>query len=224
MEIDVIKFNNNYAALAALLGRNPKSIYVADLRTQTAATESGVRLVNGQTIPSAGLTVATPNPLYVKGHFNAYSAHLGTTNTTKAIPASLVADAITILSGNWNDGNSGSTLGSRTASDTTINAAVLTGIVPTGNGYYSGGAENSIRLLEDWSNKTLTFNGSTVVLFYSQFATAPWGASQDVYNPPIRNWSFDRNFIDPAKLPLGTPELRTLFRGEVTTLQANATQ
>jgi hypothetical protein len=41
-------------------------VYVVDQRTQSSSTESGVRLVNGETLPPHGLTVATPNPLYVK--------------------------------------------------------------------------------------------------------------------------------------------------------------
>jgi hypothetical protein len=47
----------------------------------------------------SGFTVATPNPLYVWGNYNCpNSAYLGTTNTTTDYPASLVSDALTILS------------------------------------------------------------------------------------------------------------------------------
>lgn len=216
-EIDIghlKRWSETNNTLRAALGRDIRSIYVADKRTQSAGTESGVRLVNGQTLPSLGLTVATPNPLYVKGHYNAPAADLGTANTAHTRPASLVADAVTLLSGNWNDGNSDGSLNSRIASDTTVNAALIGGIVPTADGFYSGGVENFPRFLEKWSGKTLTYNGSMVVMFYSQIANAPWGGTADVYSPPSRNWAFDVNFMDATKLPPGTPELRAIVRGD----------
>ena len=220
-EINIGDFINQYTTLTTLLGRNPKVLYVADLRTQSAGTVSGVRLINGQTLPSAGLTVATFNPLYVKGHYNAPSGALGTTNTSGTVPASLVTDGITILSGNWADSNSTDDLTVRLASSTTVNAGVIAGIVPSGGGYYSGGAENFWRLLENWSGDTFTFNGSMVALFPSQIATAPWGATSDVYNPPTRKLSLDWNFKNPAKLPPGTPELRTLIRSQWAMIRPN---
>ena len=215
-EIDVgklVTWSQTNDTLRSTLGRDVRSIYVADQRTQTGSTQSGVRVKNGQTLPSLGLTVATPNPLYVQGHFNAPAAYLGTTNTSLAKPASLVSDSINILSGSWKDANSGGNLSTRTATDTTVNAALLGGIVPSGNGYYSGGVENFPRFLENWSNKKLAYNGSMVVMFYSKIAKAPWGTS-DVYSPPNRQWTFDLNFMDSAKLPPGTPEVRALIRGQ----------
>ncbi|MEW6305707.1 MAG: hypothetical protein AB1705_19690 [Verrucomicrobiota bacterium] len=218
LEIDVTKFNAQLSVLAGYLGRIPRTLYVADLRSQNPHTQSGVRLINGRTLPTTGLTVATPNPLYVKGHYNAPS-NLNSTNTTKAASASLVADAITILSGSWNDAKSGEELWMRRAASTTINAAMIGGIVATRDGYYSGGVENFHRLLEDWSGRTLTFNGAVVVLFESRIATAPWGATDEVYNPPTRKLSWDSRFKDEAKLPPATPEVRTVIRTEWTTVQ-----
>jgi hypothetical protein len=223
-QIDITQFVSQYSDLKSLLGRDIKTLYVADGRSQSSGTESGVRLVNGQVLPELGLTVATPNPLYVKGHYNAPLSYVGTTNTSTTVPASLVADAITILSGNWTNSHSSWGLSSRLATDTTINAAMVAGIVPTGNGFYSGGLENFPRLLEDWTSRTFTFNGSVAALFGSQIATAPWGASADVYAPPTRNWSFDGNFTDPSKQPPGTPEVRTLIRGSWNRVLANLTQ
>jgi len=52
-----------------------------------------------------------------------------------------------------------------------------------------------------------------VVLFPSQIATGLWqgsGAVLGIYNPPIRNWAFDRNFDEPVKLPPGTPQVGVL--------------
>ena len=85
-------------------GNSPNLIYVADQRSTTSSQLAGVRLINGQTLPSRGLTVSTPNPLHVKGHFNQpTAAYLGTTNTSNAKPASLVSDALTLLSSAWDD-------------------------------------------------------------------------------------------------------------------------
>lgn len=180
-----------------------------------------VRLVNGQTLGSRGLTVSSPSPLYVKGHFNCPdSSHLGTTNTTAIKPASLVADAVTILSGSWNDANGALDYkANRDAADTTVNAALVTGNVPSdgsdGDNPMSGGAHNLPRLLEDWYQRTLTINGSLVCIYESQVATANFispGDSGEYYRPPTRNWSFDPNFLDPAKLPPGTPAVRIMER------------
>lgn len=201
-------------------------VYVKDQRSQTSSTESGVRLVNGQTLLPQGLTVATPNPLYIKGHYNAPSSALGTSNTSQTKPAGLIGDAITILSPNWSDSNSTKALSDRDATDTTVNAAFLAGIVQTTDGSYSGGAENFPRFLEDWSGKTFTYNGSMVVMFDSIYATGEWqgtGSSIGIYNPPVRDWAFDTNFRDPAKLPPGTPAARVLVRGTWTAIKPATT-
>jgi hypothetical protein len=221
-EIDIDDFNSQYATLTALLGRNPKILYVADLRTQSGSTVSGVRLINGQTLPSVGLTVATLNPLYTKGHYNSPSG-TGTTNTSSTAPASLICDAITVLSVDWDDGDSGDDLSERAAASTTVNAGVIAGIVPSDGSNFSGGLFNYLRLLENWSGDTLTFNGSMVALFPSQIATAPWGSS-DVYNGPTRKLARDWNFTNPAKLPPGTPELKSLIRSQWVMIPPNSIQ
>jgi hypothetical protein len=224
-QIDVGKlaqWSATNSVLLPTLGRDVWSIFVADQRTQTGSTEAGVRLVNGQTLPSLGLTVATPDPLYVDGNYNAPAGYLGTTNTSTTRPASFVADAITVLSTSWSDANSTQSISSRTAGNTTVNAAFIAGIVPTGGGYYSGGVENFPRFLENWGGKTLTYNGSMVVMFNSQIATAPWGGS-DVYSPPNRNWAFDLNFLDASKLPPGTPSVRAIIRANWAMVPPNTT-
>ncbi|PYL01528.1 MAG: hypothetical protein DME19_01325 [Verrucomicrobia bacterium] len=219
-QIDVAKFatNSNYNNLSSLLGRPVKTLYVADLRTQISSTKPGVRLVNGKALPAAGLTVATLNPLYVLGHYNAPNSSLGTNNTSQTVPASLVADAFTVLSGGWTDPNGGSQV-----NDTTVNAAVLAGIVPSDGSNFSGGVENFLRLLENWNSHTLTFNGSMAALFPSQTATSPWEAGS-YYFPPVRMFSFDPNFLDNTMLPPGTPWVRTIVRSSWNITQANSTQ
>ena len=129
------------------------------------------------------------------------------------MPACIAADAVTVLSGNWADLNSSKTLPSRIASDTTVNGAIITGIVPTGGGSYSGGAENSLRVLEDWTGRTLTFKGSILVLYYSKIADAPWGGP-NVYAPPTRAWSYNAKLAEAAGIPPSMPAARTVFRGD----------
>lgn len=227
-QIDVGKLRSWNATNSLLRSVVPnadvRTVYVADTRSQTSSTESGIRLVNGQTLLPQGLTVATPNPLYIQGHYNAPSGSIGTHNTDNTLPASLVADAITVLSTAWNDANSSLALASRTAASTTVNAAFLAGIVPTTPSCYSGGAENFPRFLENWSGKTLTYSGSMVVLFESRIATALWrgtGSTIGIYNPPTRDWAFDTAFRDPNRLPPGCPSVRALIRGKWDTVRAD---
>jgi hypothetical protein len=183
-----------------------------------------VRLVDGQFLPTNGLTVATQDPLYVQGNYNVANSALGTTNTSLSAPAALLADSINVLSGSWQDSNSTKSLSSRNATDTTVNAAFLAGIVPSGGGYYSGGVENFPRFLENWSGHTFYYNGSMVVMFPSQIATAPWkgtGSTWNIYNAPTRNWHFDLNFTNPTRLPPGTPAVRVAIRGAWAVIPAN---
>jgi hypothetical protein len=205
----------NSSLRPCLNGSNLTSIYVVDLRPLPGTSLGAVRVFNGLQLPPSGLTVATGRPLYVLGDYNQQnSANLGTTNTSTTLPASLAADAITILSDSWSDANSTSAVGSRTASSTTVNAAFLTGAVDTTLGHYSGGMENFPRFLESWgSANVFTYNGSMIKMFPSLYATNVWGQA-NVYNPPKRNWAYDANFDDPTKLPPKTPSLLQVMRGQ----------
>src|SRR4029077_6524424 len=58
-------------SIRPLLGnKDVYSIYVWDKRPFTSSTMGGVRVINGVTLPSRGLTVATGSPLYVWGDYN----------------------------------------------------------------------------------------------------------------------------------------------------------
>jgi hypothetical protein len=232
-EIDVAAFNTwlttggstvNVKAQSQM-NHDINSIFVDDRRSATNLLTS-VRLVNGRYLPPSGLTVATPLPIYVKGHFNA--PDLATTNTINTKPSSLVCDAVTILSENWDDTYGKKIqMGSRNASDITVNAAFLSGIVPSqedfnGGRHYSGGVENFPRFLENWSGTTMTYNGSMVVMFESRKATGYWNAPGNYYNPPKREWAFDTNFMDIEKLPPGTPQVRKLQRSQWNVVSAAA--
>jgi hypothetical protein len=156
------------------------------------------------------------------------AAARGTHDTSGTKPAAVIGDAITILSANWSDTLSVASglLSGRPATDTTVNAAILAGIVETGGGYYSGGVENFPRFLENWSGHEFTYNGSMVVMFPSQFAITPWqgtGTTIGVYNAPVRDWAFDTNFRDPTRLPPGTPAIRALVRSVWAMIKPNTT-
>ncbi len=231
-ELDIAKYRTwaaTNASVAAKLGAGnaPNIVYVADNRTVTSSQLAAVRLINGTTLPSRGLTLATVNPLYVKGNFNCTNAaHLGTTNTTSSMPASLVSDALTVQSGSWSDGASASSYTSRVPSDTTVNAALLSGMVYSssdGTTIRSGGVVNFPRLLEAWTGHTLTLNGSLVNLYDSARATAPFQWPGAYYSAPSRNFNFDPNFLNETRQPPGTPELRTLIRGSWVNAPPNRT-
>ncbi len=188
-------------------------VYIYD-NSYSSSKRRGVRLVNGSKIPSTtGLTVASQNPVYIQGDFNtggtggSVPSNAGGAYNNNNLPnpqvsgyarasCSILADAVNILSNNWVDSHSSNGLSSRIASNTTVNAAIVSGIVPTNvynDGGYSGGAENFPRFLEDWSNATLTYYGSMVELYKSQQSTGEWGMG-NVYNAPTRKWFFDNNF------------------------------
>ncbi len=218
-QIDVEKFSawaatNTIVSSVLGTGNKPTVLYVGDFRTETTTKMTGVRLVNGQTLPEKGLTVATPNPLYTKGHYNQpTTAHLGTTNTSNTKPASLVSDAYTILSGSFSDNSSSNSYSTRVAADTTVVAAVVTGNVPSG-GTYSGGVNNLPRLLEAWSGRTYTLNGSLVCLYNSARATNVFQNPGVYYSAPTRNINFDQRLTNATNLPPGTPAMRVLVRGK----------
>jgi hypothetical protein len=215
----------NTSLRVALGAKDVSSLYVLDRRTLPGTSLGAVRVVNGTNLPSRGLTIATSRPLYVLGHFNQPNpAHLGTSNTTAALPAALASDAVTVLSVNWADTNSAKASSYRKGAATTVNAAILTGAVDTTAAAFSGGMENFMRFLEDWSPSTtavsFNYNGSLVKLFPSLYATNVWGKS-DVYSPPKREYAYDLNFNDRTRLPPLTPSLQTAFRGQWATVAAN---
>ncbi len=218
-----------------------KVIYIADISADpnggtstvnatAAQAEKAVRLRNGATLPD-DVTVASENPVYIQGDYNSGgpSGGVASNAATSTSPISafsdptaagytrkscaVLGDAVNILSNNWNDANSTSSVSSRTASNTTINTGIFSGNVPTnfyGDGAYSGGAENFPRFLETWSGQCLTYYGSMVCLFASKQGNGSWGAS-NVYSPPTRRWFFDDNFL--LKPPPGTLQSTTYSRG-----------
>ena len=209
--------NTGSASIRTALGHNISSIYIADMRTMTSTQEAGICLTNGQYLPPLGLTVVTPDPAYTIGNYNitddGVTTHAATSDTTHTLPASIMCDAINVLSSAWNNAQSfTNSLSGRAAQDVTVNAAFLSGIVESTNISsslgYSGGVENFPRFLEDWSGHTFTYNGSMVEMFDSAIANNPWLPGS--YNPPVRNWFFDDNFMIAGKQPPMTPAVKTV--------------
>jgi hypothetical protein len=201
----------------------PTILYVADERSMATSNRLAVvRLVNAQELPynnDLGFTVATQNPLYAVGHYNVttngleFSYEVGATTNGFTVPAALLADSITVLSSNWSDsislGHNYTYASQATPKYTTINAAIVTGNVPstgTSATTYSGGVENLTRLLEDWTGVTLTYNTSIVCLYSSQMATNQFQMPGTYYEAPTRQWGFDPTFYNPARTPPGIPE------------------
>ena len=174
----------NPVPISIFVTDNPVYIW-GDFNTGRTTTSQGSPPNNAGTVPACNNDATKLNYVYddTGGGNPGWSGSI----------TSITADAVTLLSNAWLDSNSTLTLTSRIASNTTVNANIVAGNVPTSltNGY-SGGGENFIRLLEDWSNgKRFSFTGSMVQLYQSKTANGKWvppGTAGNVYNEPTRNW------------------------------------
>jgi hypothetical protein len=176
-----------------------------------------------------GFTVASENPVYILGDYNTKQANWGTDTSGLDASASVIADAVTLLSNSWNDfesfgiapGNDGTVTNSgtnRNATDTWYRVAIAGGknmsFTHPGWGAYQdfgtdGGVHNFLRYLEDWGGRNMFYKGSIVSLYYSTYGTGTYKCGNGtVYNPPTRNYSFDSDFTKPEGLPPGTPMFR----------------
>jgi len=193
-------------------------------KNQVTAARHVLKLVDGAlgSLPTrpggtGGFTVASENPVYILGNYNANAAGFGGGQAAAAV----IADAVTLLSSNWTDINSLTnpfTLSSRPATTTWYRLAIAAGKninfkQPTNWSAASdygtdGGVHNFLRYLEDWSGQTLNYEGSLVSLFYSQYATGVFKCCTVVYGAPTRNYSFDTLFLNPSNLPPGTPQFQ----------------
>jgi len=180
-----------------------------------------VRLDNGL----GGFTVASENPVYVQGNYNSSAADPqwgGGSNTTPHSAAAIIADTVTLLSNNWNDGNSmanPTNPGARPSVTSYYRMAVAAGKnIPfpqpawgAGNDFGTdGGLHNFLRYLENWGGQQLFYNGSLVSMYYSEYNTGVFKCCNVVYSPPSRSYSFDTLFLNPSGLPPGTPMLQDL--------------
>jgi hypothetical protein len=191
-----------------------------------------VKLVNGNLIStpacpggvSCGLTISAENPVYVQGDYNANSGGNGFTDPSVA--TSVVGDAITILSVNWNDVNSFSApfnTGGRLGATTYVRTGIVggkeisfnkpswdsTSIDGSQDFGTDGGVHNFMRFLENF-NGTLNYEGSIISMFYNRQAVGLFNSGGNNYSPPTRGYVFDVNFLNPTLLPPRTPMFRDI--------------
>jgi hypothetical protein len=147
------------------------------------------------------------------------------------VPASIIADAFSPMSKTWFDSSSAMfpdlissrladlnlpNVGAETSVRTAIiagnNLSALAGTPDQGNGFESrlnGGMINFPRFVEDWYtvNRRWNYTGSFIPLYHATQMIGPWWyvPNYEIYQPPIRDWSFDDTFKDPTRLPPGTP-------------------
>ena len=205
-----------------------------------------VRLVNGTQgnlpvrwdpdhVGGGGFTLASENPAYVWGDYNANVANCSNCGDPKLwnftgnhASSAVIADTVSLLSNGWTDlesFNSPTNIAGRGATTTYYRVAIASGkninfpkpawggapAIPNDFGT-DGGVHNFLRYLEDWSpggvNQTSYYMGSMVSLYYSQYATGVFKCCGTVYSPPNRNYAFDLDFQDLTKMPPGTPKFR----------------
>lgn len=189
----------------------------------TMATENGVYILGNYN--STGIsTVGTPT-LATQYLPNGDDTSAGMSERRKHIPASIVADAVSFLSNAWQDSRSfrypfdcGS--GNRTATETTYRFAMMAGDARSsfnaspnqGNSdtRLNGGVHNFLRFLENWGGTRLNYAGSIINLYNARNSNGTYKNSNVVRSPPTRNWVFDTSFLDPTRLPPGTPFFQSI--------------
>ena len=176
------------------------------------------------TVP-CGLAIATENPAYIQGDFNANSAGGGFSAADANVAVSVNADAVTLLSNSYNDVNSFAFpyANSHTATTTYYRTAIMAGkgvsfpqptlyTVPQDFGT-DGGVHNFLRYIENWGGQTLNYRGSIISMYSNRQAIGLYKCCTVVYSPPTRGYNFDTEFLTPSLLPPRTP----LFRDVNTT-------
>lgn len=185
-----------------------------------------LKIVNGSTLnlgvcPSGvncGLSIASENPVYLQGDYNAP----GGAFTTPYAASAIVADAFTFLSDNWNDVNSFSSTYDtawRSGTATAYRVAVAAGkglSFPNPTAYTTyqdfgtdGGVHNFLRYIENWGGQ-LSYRGSIISLYYNRQGTGVYKCCTTVYSPPTRGYNFDTDFLTPNLLPPHTPMFRAI--------------
>jgi hypothetical protein len=221
VDMNVVYNAMNNSSLGLQNLTNPNIIYVMDKTTDSTKTHTAVQLINGYAQPTGGSTVVTPGPLYILGDYNTATTSQVSSVTVPSdktpsvptqpyaagydpsqSPCSVMADAVTILSNAWTNANSitnKTNYTGRNANNTTVDCAILSGIVEKNSSnassfIFTGGVENYPRLLEDWSGNYFTYYGSMVQLFDSKYATGIFQEPGTYYYQPVRQWYFNVNF------------------------------
>ena len=189
--------------------------------------------VNGTTTNYwGGFTVASENPVYIQGDYNSSAADT-TWNTTpvdevgSSAAAGIIADAVTLLSNNWDDRVSFMGLASNNTSPTDpanraptttyYRVAIAAGknmtdkfpswtTPPPDDFGTDGGIHNFLHLMENWGNGSVEhYKGSLASMYFSTYNTGFYKCCTAVYGVPTRDFWFDLDFEVPQGLPPGTP-------------------
>jgi hypothetical protein len=197
-----------------------------------------------------GLTVAAENPVYVQGNYNACTNAMPSNAANGLSPAcaaggfdathvsaAIIADAVTLLSGAFNDiktfnnphnatmdtGALATNLTSpnvRQGTDTWYRMGIIAGKGlnfqhPGNNGNdhtdfgTDGGAHNFLRYIERWG-QDINYRGSILSFYTSRQAVGTYKCCDIVYTAPTRGYNFDTEFLTPTLLPPRTPMFRDL--------------
>jgi hypothetical protein len=217
---------------------------------------NGIRITNATTTPNypdqnnnpLGFTVVSNNGVYVQGDYNTTPITVSGSATPVNNPSAIMGDAVTVLSQGWSLTNNATlqpittgtpnrqaTASTGTTDGMTVNAAILTGNTPSTATSNSGGAQNLVRMIEDWYypvqpdgtvGLTLNLNGSLGQLFTSKYfsskfapgqqsglgSLATGGYNQVYIQPRTRNLTFDTGFRD--RTPAGAPTTTAFTRGD----------
>jgi hypothetical protein len=172
-------------------------------------------------VGGGGFTLASENPAYILGDYNASVANAF---TGAHASSAVIADTVTLLSNSWTDMesfNSPKDDRGRNGGTTYFRVAIASGKninfpIPAWGGNPTvprdfgtdGGVHNFLRYLENWGGSISWYRGSMVSLYYSQYATGIFKCCRTVYDPPDRRYAFDTDFQDVTKIPPGTPKFR----------------
>jgi len=224
-----------------------------DNATVSPSTLNGILLKNATTTPNfpdstgnpLGFTVVTNNGLYVQGDYN--TTQINVSGQQVPNPSGIMGDAVTALSYGydptlnaynalmpnnglqaWANRNATTSPGDTSPYGMTIDAAILTGNTPTNTSVSpeikSGGAQNLVRLIENWYSDPhgleLSITGSLGQLFSSDFFQGAWpgtgnyaalGNNPAYLQPHQRNFSYDLNF--QQRTPAGSPTTTSFHKG-----------
>ncbi|MBZ5629148.1 MAG: hypothetical protein LAO06_09825 [Acidobacteriia bacterium] len=196
----------NPGQLISCVGTNSSSglPHPAARKNWVSGARHSVRLVHGSlgNVPTksdgrGGFTLASENPAYVLGDYNANSAASDLGYGSSHAASAVIADTVTLLSNSFSDlatlwnpacAEDSSACGStaayrRSAATTSYRMAIAAGksmnypypgySTPDEDAGLDGGAHNFLRYLEDWynTNSMSHYLGSMVSLYYSMYAT-----------------------------------------------------
>ena len=195
-------------------------------KNRVTGARHGLKLVNGSlgNLPTksggtGGFTVACESAVYIRGNYNANNSGFGDPHAAAAV----IADAVITLSNAWVDWKSFANPTDKTQrvpTNTWQRVAIAGGKNisfpnPGAGGDTSakdfgtdGGTHNFLRYLEYWTGVNHDYKGSMVSFYYSQYNLSIFNPQVSTYSPPTRNYSFDTDFLDPTKLPPGTPRFK----------------